>query len=223
MSCLYLISVPIGNKEDYSLRAKEVISKAQLIIGEEFKETSKFLKSLGLEKRDFELYNEHSSEIEVRELAEKVKNSSQSVLLPDAGSPGIEDPGRSLVNICRSMGVSIRVIPGPSALTAALSLSGFSVRPFTFIGFLNRDDKKREEELLQYLKLKHTLVLYETPYRYKKVLKELGRLAKRDLKVFLGLSLTSEEEFQYIGNLKSLLPQLESLPKAPPVIVIDNS
>jgi 16S rRNA (cytidine1402-2'-O)-methyltransferase len=220
MTTLYLVSVPIGNPRDISFHAVDKLNESDLIIGEEYKETSKLLKMNGIEK-DFELLNEHTSNEELNRLLELIQTKSIVCLLSDVGTPSIEDPGVSLINLCVRNSIHIKIIPGATALTSALALSGFAVTPFTFVGFLDREDHKRREQLYYYFGLNHTLVFYETPYRYKKVIQEMARIAKRDYRIFLGLNLTSADEIQYRGSLKDLVKKLDDFPKAPPVIVIE--
>ncbi|HMV42891.1 MAG TPA: SAM-dependent methyltransferase [Leptospiraceae bacterium] len=220
MGTLYIISVPIGNDRDIAMNAIEKLQQADLIIGEEFKETSKLLKLNGID-REFELLNEHSDDVEMQRLLDLMLSKNLTCLISDAGTPGIEDPGSGLVNLAVRNGMEVKIVPGPSAITCALALCGFRISPFTFIGFLNREDEKRRLEIIKYLGYGHTLVLYETPYRYKKVIREIAKYAKKNYRIFLGLNLTAEDEIQYRGTLKEILPHLEGFPKSPPVIVIE--
>ncbi|HNI89702.1 MAG TPA: SAM-dependent methyltransferase [Leptospiraceae bacterium] len=220
MGTLYIISVPIGNDREIAMNAIEKLQQADLIIGEEFKETSKLLKLNGID-REFELLNEHSDDVEMQRLLDLMLSKNLTCLISDAGTPGIEDPGSGLVNLAVRNGMEVKIVPGPSAITCALALCGFRISPFTFIGFLNREDEKRRLEIIKYLGYGHTLVLYETPYRYKKVIREIAKYAKKNYRIFLGLNLTAEDEIQYRGTLKEILPHLEGFPKSPPVIVIE--
>ena len=220
MSILYIISVPIGNERDIAMNAIEKLQQADLIIGEEHKETSKLLKLNGIDK-EFELLNEHSDDSEMNRLLGLLKESYLTCLISDAGTPGIEDPGSGLVNLAVRNGIEVKIVPGASALTCALALCGFRISPFTFIGFLNREEEKRKVEINRYLSLGHTLVMYETPYRYKKVIQEIAKYSKKNHRIFLGLNLTADDEIQYRGTLKDILKELEKFPKAPPVIVIE--
>ncbi|HMZ67462.1 MAG TPA: SAM-dependent methyltransferase, partial [Leptospiraceae bacterium] len=171
--------------------------------------------------REFELLNEHSDDVEMQRLLDLMLSKNLTCLISDAGTPGIEDPGSGLVNLAVRNGMEVKIVPGPSAITCALALCGFRISPFTFIGFLNREDEKRRLEIIKYLGYGHTLVLYETPYRYKKVIREIAKYAKKNYRIFLGLNLTAEDEIQYRGTLKEILPHLEGFPKSPPVIVIE--
>lgn len=220
MSVLYIVSVPIGNRKDISFHAIEKLQEADLIIGEEFTETSKLLKLNGIDK-DFFLLNEHSSTEDIQDLIEKISTARLSCLVSDSGTPLIEDPGVGLVNLAIRKNIPIKIIPGATAITSALALSGFKVTPFTFVGFLDREEAKRKEQIHKYFSLQHTLVFYETPYRYKKVILEMAKFAKRDYRIFLGLNLTAENEIQFRGTLKDLAKEIDKFPKAPPVIVLE--
>ena len=219
--CLTLVCTPIGNFSDLSERARQTIQSASLVIGEEFTNTSKLLKKLNSPK-DFELLNEHSTPEDITNLVGKIKLNSLTCLFSDGGTPLLEDPGLELVRECIKENIEIKVAPGASAFLIALLLSGFTTSPFTFIGFLPRESGERIEKMKKFLSLRHTLILYETPYRYKKAFREILPLLKKETKVFLGLNLTAEEELIFRGNCGDLLKKLDDLPKANPVLVISN-
>lgn len=218
---LNIVSIHIGNLKDVSFHAIEELKNSDFIIGEEYKETSKLLKYFSIDK-SFELLNEHSSETEILELFKKIKNSKKVSLISDSGTPLIEDPGAKLVEYAILEKLEIKVIPGASAIIAALVLSGFSISPFTFVGFLSPKEQIRKNEIKKYLSINHTIVIYETPYRYKQVIRQLYKVSKYNYRIFLGLNLTSPKEIQYRGTLKSIQNILDSLPKAPPVIVLSK-
>ncbi|RHX89978.1 16S rRNA (cytidine(1402)-2'-O)-methyltransferase [Leptospira stimsonii] len=221
---LVLVSVSLGNPGDLTQRAKEILEHSDILIGEESRTTSTLLKSLSIEK-EFFLCNEHSTPEDIRVLGEKVIGADCTALISDAGTPGIEDPGRELVQEVLRRGGTVKSAPGAIAFGAALSISGFKISPFTFCGFLSRESPDRRKELGRYLKLGHTLVFYETPYRYKAVLHDLDfalKEAKEDRNVFLCLDLTLESEFQFRGKISELLKNLDSLPKGNPVIVVSQ-
>ncbi|MDX1957455.1 MAG: SAM-dependent methyltransferase [Leptospiraceae bacterium] len=220
-STLFLVSIPIGNPKDLSIRAKEIIQSSELIIGEEWKTTSKFLKSISVDK-EFELLNEHSTFEDINSIAEKIAEKEISCLFSDAGTPLLSDPGLALTKILLSKKIHIKAIPGPSAFLLALVLSGFQTAPFSFLGFLPREEEELNVELKRIKNLKHTLVFYETPYRYKKLISILAKHFSKDTKIFLGLDLTTENEIQWRGTIFELNKILEELPKSPPVIVIEN-
>lgn len=221
MTTLYLVSTPIGNLQDITLRAIEVLKNSELIIGEEFKTTSKFLKQYGIQ-RNFEVLNEHTTEAELEVLLQKVQTLEFVSLISDAGTPLFEDPGYSFLEKCIQKNIKVRALPGANALITALVLSGFPVTPFTFWGFLPREKEERKKALQKQLHYKHTLVWYETPYRYKAVIEDLAKFISKDKKIFIALNLTMKEEFQFRGTISELLNNLNALPKAEPVIILNN-
>ncbi|TGM99412.1 16S rRNA (cytidine(1402)-2'-O)-methyltransferase [Leptospira yasudae] len=221
---LILVSVSLGNPGDLTLRAKELLINSDILIGEESRTTSTLLKSVGAQK-EFLLCNEHTTSEQIKELGDQVMGANLSVLISDAGTPGIEDPGRELVQEVLRRGGTVRSAPGPIAFGAALSISGFKISPFTFCGFLSRESADRKNELSRYLKPGHTIVFYETPYRYKAVLHDLDFVLKEtgeERNVFLCLDLTLDSEFQFRGKLGDLLKLLDTLPKGNPVIVVSQ-
>ena len=215
---LFLTSLPIGNFDDISMKSLNVVKEADLIIGEEFKPTIRFLKKVGLNNPKFELLNEHSTKEEILKLVEKIYHSKLVCLFSDCGLPSFEDPAKKIFPFLNKSKVTISVIPGATALTTALSICNFLTIPFSFFGFLNRDKNVRKKQIAQYLKLPHTLGFYETPYRYKSLILDFKNIKKR--KIFLGLNLTKEDEFIFEGNITKLIPLLDKLPKADPVILI---
>ncbi|MBM9577828.1 16S rRNA methyltransferase [Leptospira sp. 201903070] len=221
---LILVSVSLGNPGDLTQRAKKILEHSDILIGEESRTTSTLLKSLSIEK-EFFLCNEHSTPEDIRFLGEKVIGADCTALISDAGTPGIEDPGRELVQEVLRKGGTVQSAPGAIAFGAALSISGFKISPFTFCGFLSRESPDRRKELDRFLKPGHTIVFYETPYRYKAVLHDLDFVLKEsgeERQIFLCLDLTLESEFQFRGKLSELLKILDSLPKGNPVIVVSQ-
>lgn len=216
---VYLVSVPIGNHGDISSRAVEMLQSCDLLIAEEHKPAYRLLNAIGI-KREYELLNEHSRRDDIDELMDKIRNSRLTCVISDAGTPVLEDPGSDLVSRILQEKIYLGVVPGADAVTSALVLSGFPVVPYTFFGFLNVDKNIRKKEIHNILSCGHTAVLYETPYRYKALLKEL-HAQKKNLDIFLALDLTTEQEFQFRGKIGNLVKILDKLPKAPPVIVLD--
>ncbi|EMY76465.1 S-adenosylmethionine-dependent methyltransferase, YraL family [Leptospira weilii serovar Ranarum str. ICFT] len=221
---LVLVSVSLGNFGDLTVRAKNLLEHCDILIGEESRTTSTLLKSLSISK-EFLLCNEHTNLEEIRAFGEIVMNAGTTVLISDAGTPGIEDPGLELVREVLRRGGKVQSAPGPIAFGAALSIAGFKVSPFTFCGFLSRESTERKKELSRYLKPGHTIVFYETPYRYKAVLHDLDSVLKEtgeDRTIFFCLDLTLDSEFQFRGKLGELLKILDTLPKGNPVVVLSQ-
>lgn len=221
MNLLYLVSNSIGNDLDLPPRTKDLLERADWILGEEFRTTSTLLKKLEI-KKDFDLINEHSSKKEMEEIGFKLTSYKLTCLISDSGSPGLEDPGKWLVPLAWEMGVEVRSAPGPTALMAALTSSGFSTSPFSFLGFLPKEEKDREFELKKYLQLGSTLAFYETPYRTKHVLESLAKLCPGDRRIYLGLGISTPQETYFRGSAREISQNSGRIPKLPPVFIIEE-
>jgi 16S rRNA (cytidine1402-2'-O)-methyltransferase len=202
---LELVATPIGDAGDLTLRAIEVLKAADVVIGEERKEVSKLLRSLGLEGKRMELLNEHTRDNELTDLVALCR-SSRVALVTDCGTPGFCDPGARLVALCRAEGLSSRPVPGASSLMCLLSVSGSDMRSFLFRGFLPAEREERAAALSELTKEKRPVVLMDTPYRLGRLLSELAeRLPAR--RVLLGMDFTQASE-TVIEALARDLPKL---------------
>jgi 16S rRNA (cytidine1402-2'-O)-methyltransferase len=227
-SRISILSLPIGNEEDLTQRGLRVLRNSELLIGEEPSFLSSFLKKLGIQ-RTFHTFNEHSTEQDVSEILERISQSSTTCIVSDGGLPNLEDPGRTLVpailDRAPSQGWKVEFLPGASSLDAGLALAGFPTRPFLFLGLLPRNPIERRRELSRYLSMGITLIILETPYRYKALVQDLVALLGKESprRIFLGLNLTHPtEEFQFRGSGRDLLKILENLPKAPPILLVEG-
>ncbi len=218
---LYLVSNSLGDDRDLPPRTKELLEKADLVLGEERRTTSTLLKKLGIQ-RDFEIINEHSTESEIEEILLRMLQIPLTCIISDSGSPGIEDPARKLVPKAWDYGMSVHSAPGPTAAMAALAASGFQSSPFTFVGFFPKDQRERERDLKTYLNLGHTLVFYETPYRTKHMLESLAKVVPANRRIFLNLDISLKFEKSYRGAAKELFQSVQSNAKAMPVFVIEE-
>lgn len=209
---LSVVSTPIGNLRDITLRALEVLKDCDAIICEDTRVTGKLLMLLGLPKKEllsFHAFNEHQR---LTSLIARLKSGSHFALVCDAGTPGISDPGFLLVREARSEGVPIAVVPGSSAFLAALSLSGLPSDRFLFLGFL--PIKRGRKALLESLKTEEqTLVFYESPHRIAKTLTELAAVLQKqpERQVVVCRELTKIYE-------EVVRTTVEELPKAIPSI-----
>jgi 16S rRNA (cytidine1402-2'-O)-methyltransferase len=143
---VHLVSLPIGNDKDLSFRAKEILESCDLLIGEESKFLSSFLKRIGINKK-FILYNEHCTEQDLNEILQKICNVENTVIVSDAGLPTLEDPGRSIVPRLYSSGFKLSFCPGASSLDAGLALCGFETRPFTFVGLITKRSSIKNQRI----------------------------------------------------------------------------
>lgn len=172
---LYLVSTPIGNLKDITLRAIEVLKSCDYILAEDTRHSLKLLQHYSIQKKiiSFHEFNEKKREDEV---IEDLKAGKEIALISDAGTPLIADPGFMLIQRCRDEGVSATTIPGPCALIAALTLSGFDTLPFQFVGFLPREKGKLTTFLKGLLNYPGTSICYESPKRVAKVAAILAEL-----------------------------------------------
>ena len=169
---LYIVSTPIGNMEDITLRALRILKEADLIAAEDTRHT-------GLLLRHFDIRTPLTSYFEGNEFKKKdyllsrLRKGDRIALVSDAGTPGISDPGFRLVGWAIENGIPIVSIPGPSAVIAALSVSGLPTDAFLFKGFLPHKSKRKKDLLKQLEESRETLIFYESPYRISETLKDI--------------------------------------------------
>jgi 16S rRNA (cytidine1402-2'-O)-methyltransferase len=162
--CLYLVATPIGNLEDITLRAIRVLKEADLIACEDTRQTQKLLQHYAIHKEMIS-YHAHNELTRAAELVIKLEQGSQVALVSDAGTPVISDPGHHLVTLCLRHHIPVVPIPGPSAVIAALAVSGLPTEEFLFVGFLPSRVGARRKALEALKSEPRTIVLYEAPHR----------------------------------------------------------
>jgi 16S rRNA (cytidine1402-2'-O)-methyltransferase len=199
---LHLIAVPIGHPGDISRRAIETLQAAEIVIGEERREVSKLLKSLGIEGKRLELLNEHSTDADVEELR-KLCLQHQVALVSDCGTPGFCDPGARLVKACRPEGIRTSPVPGASSLMCLLSVCGNDMREFLFRGFLPAERESRDAAFRDLERERRPIILMDTPYRLVRLMDELAQKWPQRTGV-LGVNFTQESELVLEGLLKDL-------------------
>lgn len=165
---LTLVAGPIGNLQDLSPRAAKALEEAELWIVEDTRVSARLQSFLKL-KRPMRVLNEHTAPSALRKLADEAEGRSVA-LLSDAGTPGISDPGAELVDELAARACPIDAVPGPSAVTTALMLSGFYAQRFAFLGFLGRRSGQIASDLGSYADSTLTLALFESPHRLEKLL-----------------------------------------------------
>lgn len=168
---LYLVATPIGNLGDISIRALETLKAADVVVSEDTRKTGFLLKHFEIKKPQISFREDNESRALPR-LISLLKEGKNIALVTDAGSPGISDPGFTLVRAVLAEDISVTTIPGPAALIAALILSGLPVHSFTFRGFPPRKLGARRRFLEVDLESPHTLIFYESPYRLKAFLED---------------------------------------------------
>ena len=209
---LSVVSTPIGNLGDISLRAKETLEACDAVICEDTRVAGKLLTLLGLPKKElisFHSFNEHQK---LMSLLSRLKGDEHLALISDAGTPGISDPGYLLISAAQEEGIKVEVVPGPAAFLAALSVSGLPIHHFVYLGFLPL--KKGRKALLESLKQEErTVVFYESPHRLQRTLSELAEILseqpERPLVLCRELTKMHEEVIRTtIGKLKETVSSL---------------
>lgn len=215
---LYLCATPIGNLADITDRVKTTLGQCDAVYCEDTRRTTQLLNHLGIKKPviSCHMHNEHARADEVVELLSQGKDICYC---SDAGMPAISDPGSVLVRACIDNSLDFTVLPGASAALMAAVLSGLPIQPFTFIGFLPRDNKQRRETLSMIAGLNHLCIIYESPHRVRATLKELyGVLG--DCRAAVMRELTKLHESVYRGTLSTLIEQFSEEPKGECVIAV---
>ena len=202
---LSIVATPIGNLSDISLRALETLKQVDIIACEDTRVTAKLLARYEI-KKELISYHQHSNESKVDKVIKLLKDGKNIALVSDAGTPGVSDPGNQLIEQVTSHDIAIEVIPGPSALAAALSACHFSVQEFIFYGFLPQK-KGRQTKLKGIAVESRAIVLYESVYRIIKLLNELSEY-RGDVEVCVLRELTKMHETIYRGKISEVLPQI---------------
>lgn len=200
---LYVCGTPIGNLQDITIRALDVFRNVDLIAAEDTRRTRKLLAHYEIPTKTIS-YHEHNEFSRAPQLIEMIKEGKQVALVTDAGMPGISDPGAHLVDCALSNNLKVVSIPGPSAVITALSVSGFSADEFTFVGFLPRKGKRREEALESLAQETIVAVIYESPYRLTRTLSDLVSVLGGDRKVVVTRELTKLHEEIIKGTLEEV-------------------
>jgi 16S rRNA (cytidine1402-2'-O)-methyltransferase len=207
---LYIVSTPIGNLEDITLRALRVLREADLICAEDTRVTRKLLSHYDIHT-PLTSYHEHSRGEKIESLAERLSAGQSLALVSDAGTPGISDPGQALISAAIGLDAAVVPIPGPCAAIAALTASGLPGGRFAFVGFPPRPKGDRRAFFESLREEPFTLVLYEAPGRVLSTLEELFRtLGDRPLSY--GRELTKQFEEIYRGTVSGALERLRARP-----------
>lgn len=218
MPTLYIVGTPIGNLEDLTPRAARILSEVALVAAEDTRVTRRLLSHLGIRPRTTSFHQHNWREKLDSVLAEL--GEGDVALVTDAGMPGISDPGSELVVAASNAGFKVEVVPGASAVTAALALSGFAGDAFSFLGFLPRRRKDRQLSLRASLASAVPLVIFEAPHRLRATLADMDAVfAERPLAVCRELTKLYEEVFR--GTAAEALEHFSS-PRGEVVIVIQG-
>ena len=219
MAKLYIVPTPIGNLDDITLRAVNVLREVDFILAEDTRTTSFLLRHLGIEKKlhSHHKFNEHAT---VKMVAGSIAAGRNAALVSDAGTPGISDPGFLLVGTCVEAGIEVETLPGATALVPALVQSGFPCDRFCFEGFLPQK-KGRAKQLQSLADEERTMVFYESPYRVVKCLEQFAEVFGSERRVSVSRELTKKFEQTVRGTVAEVLEHFRTTePKGEFVIVL---
>ena len=195
MPTLYVVATPIGNLEDVTLRALRILNDVGLIAAEDTRVTRRMLARHGI-RTPLTSYHEHNKHTKTPRLVDQLK-TKDIALVSDAGMPGINDPGRELVAAAAEAGLEVVTVPGPSAITSAVALSGLPIDQFVYLGYLPRKRMDRRRLLESLVGERHALVAFETPHRLKAALRDiLDTVGERRISVCRELTKLHEEVFR---------------------------
>ena len=225
MSTLYLVSTPIGNKLDISLRAQNVLSSVDVILCEDTKKSGIFLKDLGI-KNKLLSYHDHSNVSKINYFLKLLKEGASLAIISDAGTPLISDPGYELVAKAIDEKIKVTSIPGPSAVISALISSGLSTSSFVFEGYAPKKKGQLENFLKNLQYEMRTIILFESPKRIERLVQMIVKILGPKRKVSLAKELTKKFERVITDEAKEiheLIIKDETLKKGEMVIVIEGS
>jgi len=208
---LAVISTPIGNLGDLSPRARDELAAAELVAAEDTRRTGQLLTTLGLSRPLVSLH-EHNETERIDELLEKLRGGARIAMVSDAGTPLLSDPGFELVRRVTQEGISVVAVPGPSAITAALSIAGLPTERFTFEGFLPARLAERRTRLNELAIEARTLVFFEAPHRIAESLEDMSAAFGAGRRAAVARELTKVFETVYRGTLAELSVQARSDP-----------
>jgi len=219
---LYVCATPIGNIEDITLRALNILKEVDLIAAEDTRHTLKLLNHYNISKPLIS-YHEHNKRSKEEQLLQRLRQGQSIALVSDAGMPGISDPGEDIIKAAIREGFEVTVLPGASASLTALVLSGLPTDKFAFEGFLPREKKDKEARLRQLLYEQRTLIFYEAPHRIEDSLKRIYEVMG-DRRIAIARELTKKYEEILRGSISELIVRFkEDSPRGEMVVILEGS
>ncbi|MDR0916095.1 MAG: 16S rRNA (cytidine(1402)-2'-O)-methyltransferase [Oscillospiraceae bacterium] len=219
---LYLVGTPIGNLADFSPRAAETLQTVDFIACEDTRVTMKLLSRFDIH-RPLVSYHEHNRRESGDRIVERLHSGESCALVTDAGMPAISDPGEDLVRLCGERGITVIAIPGPSALTAAVALSGLTGGRFTFEGFLSTAARARREHLASLRNEPRAMVFYEAPHKLTRTLADMLQTLG-DRRISISRELTKIHEETWRGTLSDAVARFDtSPPRGEFVLVVEGA
>lgn len=202
---LFLVSTPIGNERDITLRALRILREADVVIYEERREGERLLSRYGIRDKPVGDLNEHNEESASGGVIEVLTSGRSVALISDAGTPVVSDPGFILVRRAIDAGVRVVPVPGPSSIITALTVSGFAVDRFVFCGFLSRKSAVRRSELRALRTENRTMIIMDTPYRLRPLLKDVEEVLGSGRRIAVAFNMTLPDERVHRGTAAEVL------------------
>lgn len=216
---LYVVATPIGNLEDITYRAINILKSVDIIAAEDTRHTLKLLNYYEISKHLIS-YHRHNEEIKSGELIKELKEGKDIALVSDAGTPGICDPGEVVIRKCIEEEIKVVPVPGACAFVNALISSGLNTDTFLFLGFLPLNKKNRKQKLEQMKESTQTTIIYEAPHKLQSTLKDLEEFVS-DRNVVLARELTKIHEEFIRGNIKEIIEKSKDV-KGEMIILIEG-
>jgi 16S rRNA (cytidine1402-2'-O)-methyltransferase len=207
-NALYIVSTPIGNPDDITLRAIKTLKTVDALICEEFRNGSKLLKKNGIEEKEIIALNEHNESGQIETILIRLAQGQNLALVSDCGTPLFSDPGHLLIEAVIDAGFTIIPIPGVSALTTAISVTPLHMKYFVFGGFLPRDPEERLRQLKNYKQMRMPIILMDTPYRLTNLLSDISKVFGKNQRITLTLNLTLPNEWILTGACDELIQKI---------------
>jgi 16S rRNA (cytidine1402-2'-O)-methyltransferase len=207
---LYIVATPIGNPQDITLRAIEMLRLANAVVCEELRLGTTLLKKLNIVDKEILTLNEHNEDEQTGELMIRLHTGQSLALISDCGTPTFADPGARLIEEAIQQRVPVIPVPGPSSLMSALSVSPVPLKEFIFAGFLPRKDPERISKLKNLQGIHMPLVLMDTPYRLGKLLQEVENVFGKNRQVTLAVDLTLPNELILHGPLTEVRQRIQA-------------
>lgn len=221
-STLYLVGTPIGNLADMTERAKKVLSEVDFVAAEDTRNSMKLLSCFGIHT-ELVSYFEHNKRESGERIIARLLGGESCALITDAGMPAISDPGEDLVRLCQEAGVTVRIVPGPSACVSALALSGLSTIRFAFEGFLPAQKGDRRKRLEAVANDDRTLIFYEAPHKLRATLDDMAEIFGGDRKISLCRELTKLNEEAHRTTINSAIELYKQKePRGEYVLVVEG-
>lgn len=221
LGTLWMAASHISNPEDMPPRSLQLLKTCSILIFEEAKPARQALKQAGV-TRPFYLFNEHSQKDSIDVAREALEKGETVAYMSDQGSPTLCDPGNGLTQLAFEMGAPVKVVPGPSSLTAAMSACPFSINGFLFTGLLPRKTEERDKKLSSYIKLGLPLIVLDAPYRRQALLDSFERKIAGSRKGFLAFDIGGNDESYLYGSLRELMKRTKDMGKVNFIFILEG-